>query len=340
MDIPIKFAEFTALNLIGKSHAFTNVLKAVQQIAPYDVPVSIYGETGTGKELIARAIHYLSSRASNPFIPINCGSLPDALFENEMFGHVRGAFTDAKNTKAGLIAQANGGVLFLDEIEDLSLEAQASLLRFMQDKQYRLLGDVALKSADVRIIVASNVELKHLCDSGVFRKDLYYRLNVMPLALPPLRMRDDDITLLSEHLLHNLHIRYECSNKILHPSVLEWLKQQDWPGNIRELENTIHRAFLLTEDTTIQLEHILADSINQTNSRNKIETSKNLPFNKAKSLAVSDFERSYLDSLMRQNNGNVTRAAIQAGKERRALGKLLKKYDLQPQAYKHQISSF
>ncbi len=335
---PINFAEFTALNLIGQSPAFTKVLNTVQQIAPYDVPVTIYGETGTGKELIARAIHYLSPRASNPFIPFNCGSLPDALFENEMFGHVRGAFTDAKNTQMGLVAQADGGILFLDEIEELSLAAQAALLRFLQDKQYRALGDASLKSADVRIVIASNVELKHLCDSGVFRKDLFYRLNIMPLTLPPLRARDGDIALLTEYLLKNLRIRYKYPTKQLHPSVMGWIKQHDWPGNIRELENILHRAFLLAEDATIRLEHILADNIIEPDSCSEVDSLQNLPFNKAKLLTISDFEKHYLDVLMYRNSGNVTQAAMQAGKERRALGKLLKKYDLNPQAYKHSIT--
>ena len=335
MEDPISFAEFAAFNLVGQSPSFVRVLRTIQHIAPYDIPVSIYGETGTGKELIARSIHYLSARSGKPFIPVNCGSLPDALFENEMFGHTRGAYTDAKETKAGLVARADSGVLFLDEIEDLSLGAQAALLRFLQDKRYRSLGDTADKTADVRIIAASNVQLKRLVDTGMFRKDLYYRLNVMPLSLPPLRARGDDLELLTDYFLRRLSIEYRCPPKQLHSIAWDWMKQHDWPGNVRELENTLHRAFLLSSVDTIQIQELLIQDMNHGPADCVTDALDGLPFHKAKSLVISEFERRYLEALMHNNNGNVTQAAMQAGKERRALGKLLKKHDMNPQSYKH-----
>ena len=334
MAEPISFAEFAVLNLVGRSPPFIRILKRIQRLAAYEIPISIYGETGTGKELIARSIHYLSPRSSKPFIPINCGSLPDTLFENEMFGHVRGAYTDAKNTKSGLVEQAGGGVLFLDEIEDLSLGAQAKLLRFLQDKQYRALGDTAVKSSDVRIVIASNEKLEKLVERGVFRKDLYYRLNVMPIFLPPLRARTEDLELLAEFFIRGFSIQYQCPPKQLHSAVVDWMHQHDWPGNIRELENTLHRAFLLENGDIIHLDVILAECINQHEDGPEADTLIGLPFNKAKAIAVCDFEKRYLESLMYRNNGNVTQAAVQAGKERRALGKLLKKHDMNPQSYK------
>ena len=178
--------EFLSMNLVGNSPEFLDVLARMKRVAGHDIAVSIYGETGTGKELIAKALHYLSPRAGGPFIPVNCGGLPDSLLENELFGHEDGAYTDARGRYAGLISDADGGTLFLDEIEAMSPKAQVALLRFLQDKQYRPLGGKALKTADVRIVAASNVRLEALRRGSVFREDLFFRLNVMPITLPPL----------------------------------------------------------------------------------------------------------------------------------------------------------
>lgn len=334
MDEPFELAEFAALNLIGRSPAFVETLKTVKQIAAFDVSVTVYGETGTGKELVAQAIHYLSPRASHPFIPIDCGSLPDTIFENEIFGHERGAFTDANKTQSGLIEQANGGTLFLDEIEALSLSAQTTFLRFLQDRRYRALGGELFRTADVRVIAASNEDLEKLCDRQAFRRDLYYRLNVMPLTLPPLRVRAGDIALLSKHFLDCLHARYDQPARHLDSSALEWMLNHDWPGNVRELENMLHRAFLLADGDTINLEHLRVNGHNSYVPLRKISLSKDVHFNKARSLVIDDFEKHYLDSLMCQTGGNVSRAAKQAGKERRALGRLLKKHGIDPREYK------
>jgi len=207
--------------------------------------VSIYGETGTGKELAARAVHYLGSRSSGPFIPLNCGSLPDTLLENELFGHERGAFTDAKSSQPGLIEQADGGTLFLDEVEDLSAKAQAALLRFLQEGEYRPLGSKTLKRANVRVVAASNVPFLELKKTGRLRNDLFYRLNVLPVFMPPLRERGEDILLMAEHFLIELRVRYDKPGTYLHPSSMRWIVRNDWPGNIREMENALHCGFLM-----------------------------------------------------------------------------------------------
>jgi len=320
--------EFAALNLVGRSMAFTKVLGIVKRIAGYDVSVALYGETGTGKELVARAVHYLSPRSDGPFIPVNCGSLPDTLFENEMFGHARGAFTDARTAQAGLIDQADGGTLFLDEIEALSLKAQAALLRFLQDKQYRPLGSKELKTADVRIVTASNVAASLLREQGRFREDLYYRLNIMPLTLPPLRERAGDIEILASHFMQCLRNRYARPDKQLDATVKSWMTSYSWPGNVRELENTLHRAFLLAVDDIIEYEHLYFDEPGSDQLPPAETVLNELPFNEAKAIAINEFEKKYLEVLIQQSKGNVTHAAERAHKERRSLGKLLKKHQI------------
>ncbi|MEN8205162.1 MAG: sigma-54 dependent transcriptional regulator [Pseudomonadota bacterium] len=332
MDKESPLIEFTALNLVGRSTAFTKVLDIVKRIAGYDVSVAIYGETGTGKELVARAVHYLSPRADGPFIPVNCGSLPDTLFENEMFGHARGAFTDARIAQAGLIDHADGGTLFLDEIEALSLKSQAALLRFLQDKQYRPLGSKSLKIANVRIVTASNVAASLLREQGLFREDLYYRLNVMPLTLPPLRERVGDVELLAAHFMQSLRNRYAQPEKQLSPAISQWITAHSWPGNVRELENTLHRAFLLSVDDTIEYEHLYFDEPGAGKLPQADTALNELPFNEAKTIAINEFEKNYLRVLIQQVKGNVTRAAERAHKERRSLGKLLKKHQIYYQA--------
>jgi DNA-binding NtrC family response regulator len=233
--------------LIGESTVFQTLLAAINKIAGYDATVLITGETGSGKELAARAIHYQGKRGNKPFIPVNCGALPDHLIENELFGHSRGAYTDARENQSGLIAQAEGGTLFLDEVDALSPKAQVSLLRFLQDGKYRPLGGSRLESADVRILAASNISLQELVDQERFRADLHYRLNVMELAVPPLRTRGDDVVLLARHFIAEAACRYNMTRMELHPDTLPWLASQPWPGNVRELQNRIQREFLMCD---------------------------------------------------------------------------------------------
>ena len=314
------------INLVGESPAFQDLLGTIRRIADFDVTVSIYGETGTGKELVARALHYLSRRADGPFIPINCGSVPDTLLESELFGHKRGAFTDARADRAGLVQQAEGGTLFLDEIEALSPKGQVSLLRFLQDMQYRRVGGSVLRTANVRIVVASNMDLNTMRKrTGEFRDDLYYRLNVLPINIPPLRQRGADIPLLADHFLKRFRVQFNLPHKHFGANTLAWLASQPWEGNVRELENAVQRGLLLSTDSEIHPHHIQAQPGAEAELPGDV-----LPFNEAKALAIQKFERDYLINLLCTAAGNVSHAAMQAHKERRALGKLIKKHGINP----------
>lgn len=329
--------DFAALNLVGQSSAFIRALELIKKIARCDAAVLIEGETGTGKELAARAIHYLGARRDYPFIPLNCAAIPDNLFENELFGHERGAFTDAKTAQPGLVTQAQGGSLFLDEIDKLSLKGQATLLRFLQDQQFRPIGANKLCQADVRIIAAGNRDLAELVERGEFRQDLFFRLNIIRADLPPLRSRSGDITLLARHFLTRFASMYAQPSKRFAATTLVWLNRHTWPGNVRELENLIHREFLMSEGDEIRLH--LGASGDSNRRKNPVDRRKRFPnlqsnFNEIKAGVIADFERSYLTALLSETGGNVTRAAHRAVKERRALGKLLKKHGIDAERYR------
>ena len=322
--------EFADLNLVGRSPAFAQSLAQIKKLARYDVSVLIQGETGTGKELAARAIHYLGARRDGAFVPINCGAIPDNLLENELFGHERGAFTDAREAQPGLVALAEGGTLFLDEIEALSAKAQVVLLRFLQDRQYRVLGGRRLQYANVRVIAAGNANLATEVKQGRFREDLYFRLNIGLLSLPPLRDRPGDARLLAEHFHRRYREQYGQPHKSLHPDSLRRVEQYPWPGNVRELENLVHREFLFSEgDTVVLLGFGVARTERRRNGVDRRRaTLLRATLRHAKGQFVSEFERSYLSALLAETRGNVTLAARQAGTERRALGKLLKKHGI------------
>ena len=319
--------------MIGKSQAFLNLLSLIQKISCCDAPVLLEGETGTGKELAARAIHYGGVRRDGPFVPVNCGAIPDTLIENELFGHKQGAYTDAKQDHIGLVGHAHGGTLFLDEIDSLTPKAQVTLLRFFQDQQYRPLGGRVDCTADVRIITACNKDLNELTLSGVFRQDLFYRLNLMNLKLLPLRERRGDAKLLAEHFLVICEKRYGSTRHLSQESI-EWIDQHSWPGNIRELENLIYREYLLADEPVI---HIHTGNQQKGERRIQVDRRKGkiteLNFNEAKCRAISEFERQYLEAVLVTAEGNVTRAANLVGKERRSLGKLLKKHGIDRQRY-------
>jgi len=312
------------INLIGRSEALLRVIDTIRRIADYDVTVSIFGETGTGKELVARALHYLSSRADGPFVPVNCGSLPDTMVESELFGHKRGSFTGASSDRAGFIEQANGGTLFLDEIEALSGKAQVSLLRFLQDLQFRRVGGSALKKANVRIVVASNIDL-HQMQGEQFRSDLFYRLDVLPIRLPPLCERSEDIPLLAEHFLEKFKIRYGLEEKYLGAAAVQWFTSRDWPGNVRELQNSVLRGLLLAEGNEIHPRHLQAEA---GKLPTETATSSNMQFKDAKIQAIESFERNYLSSMLNKCSGNITLTAEQAKIDRSTLGRLLKKHQI------------
>jgi DNA-binding NtrC family response regulator len=314
--------------LFGESAAFLGLLRNVERVASRGTAtVLIRGETGTGKELVARAIHYLGARRDFPFVPVNCGSLPESLAENELFGHRRGAFTGATDDSTGLLGLAHRGTLFLDEVDALPAKAQAALLRFLQDGIYRPLGGAREERADVRIVAASNRSLEQEIAEGRFRNDLYYRLNLIAVDVPPLRERPGDVRVLSCHFLRTCAERYSLPDKHLHEYTARWFDQYGWPGNIRELENLIHREFVLCDDAELSIP--LPNGLDAPPPAAQPTDPGDLPYRNAKLRAVHEFNRAYLTQLMQRTQGNVTRAAEIAGKERRALGKLLKRYSIE-----------
>jgi two-component system, NtrC family, response regulator GlrR len=311
--------------MIGRSALFQASLRLIEKCGQWDVPVLIEGETGTGKELAARAIHYGGARQAGPFIPVNCGAIPDTLIENELFGHKGGAYTDARRDQLGLVAQAQHGTLFLDEIDALSPKAQVTLLRFLQDRKYRQLGGHETHAAEVRLIAATNTRLEALTQTGAFRLDLFYRIRLLHVVLPPLRAREDDVLLLAEHVLANCAARYGQQRR-LDAATRAWLPHYHWPGNVRELENLIHREYLLAESEQIFIPSPL-DAPAEI-SPPSAAASASSGFRAEKNAAVAAFERVYLRSILTSAGGNVTCAARLAGKERRAFGKLLKKHGI------------
>jgi DNA-binding NtrC family response regulator len=307
---------------VGESACFLRVIEKISPLARSEATVLILGETGTGKELFARAIHYHSPRKGKPFIPVNCGALPDHLVENELFGHTKGAFTDASSAEKGLLAEAEGGTLFLDEIDTLSASAQVKLLRFLQDREYRPLGSAKSRIADVRIIAATNADLRQQVQAKRFREDLYYRLKILSLSLPPLRERVEDIPLLATHFLTRYGSQYGQGSVRLSSGALQKLRAYPWPGNVRELEGVIQQAVILASSSTLRPDDL--DLPSPYPSR----VSEGDSFREAKTQAIGQFERAYLIDLLATHEGNVTRAAKSAGKERRAFQRLLQKYDL------------
>ena len=316
------------LNLVGTSPAFLGVVGLIRKVATTDAPVLAIGETGTGKEVAARAIHYLGARHEYPFIPVNCGGLPEQLIENELFGHERGAFTDARESRAGMLAQAQGGTLFLDEVDSLPLRGQVSLLRFLQDQCYRPVGSPRERHADVRVIAAAGEDLTRRVETGTFRRDLFYRLRVLTIDLPPLRERTGDAVLLVQHFLRLYSLRYGKSAKRLDATSMGWINAYAWPGNVRELENLVLREFLLAEGEWVSLRPPVPQGERRTGRDRRHADLLGLDFNAAKNRVIEAFERDYLRRLLADSNGNVTRAAQRCGKERRALGKLIKKHGL------------
>jgi DNA-binding NtrC family response regulator len=311
--------------LIGESPEIRSLLRQIEKIGRSQAGVLIQGETGSGKELAARAIHWWSTRRSGPFVAVNCGAVPDGLIETELFGHGKGAFTDAKEARAGVIALAERGTLFLDETDTLSPKAQVALLRFLQDLRYRPVGTATEIASDVRIVAAANQDLQSLVDAGHFRRDLLYRLNIFELWIPPLRNRPADIELLANHFIRRFSDLYGISAKRLHPTSLEWLRRHDWPGNVRELENWVHRELLLTEGEEIRNGH----------QRDAAPADRQMPsdLRTAKARALAEFESTYLVGVLAQARGNVSAAARIAGKDRRAFGKLIKKYGIDKTRY-------
>lgn len=312
----------------GESRKSIEIKEKINKIAQFDVTVLINGETGTGKELCAKMIHFLSNRADKAFIPVNCGAVPSELFENELFGHKKGAYTNAESSENGLITEANNGTLFLDEIESLPELMQVKILRFLEDKKYKPLGQSQYITSDVRIIAAAKEDLTDRVKKNLFREDLFYRLNIVNINLPPLHERQEDIPVLVSFFIERFSKLFNKEIEGIEPIALMKMMHYGWEGNIRELQNTVQQAVIMNS-TGIINEEDLNMQIENTDVFHPFGT-----FKSAKQFSVSNFENSYLSNLMSLFNGNLTKAARFARKDRRALSRLLKKHKINPSFYR------
>lgn len=313
--------------LVGSSPAFVKQVALLPTIAGCDSGVLILGETGTGKEVFARAIHYTSARANRPMVAVNCGAIPPELLESELFGHVRGAFTSAHATRSGLVREAEGGTLFLDEIDSLPLPAQSKLLRFLQDMEFRPVGGDSVLKADVRVIAACNQNLSQLVDRGLFRRDLFFRLHVLTIQLPPLRERAEDICALALRFVQQFAAQSRRPPLGLSPQAAKRLLTHDWPGNVRELKHVIERAVLLARGPAIQVDDLQLQ-------RMEANPDSDESFQAAKNRMVDAFERGYIERLLAASGGNITQAAEVAQKNRRALFELIRKHGISAERFR------
>jgi DNA-binding NtrC family response regulator len=307
-------------NIIGKSEKMREVFSIVRQTSDLAANVLILGESGTGKEMVARAIHHHSWRAQGPFIPLNCAAVPETLLESELFGYLRGTFTDARKDRRGLFQEASGGILFLDEISEIPINLQAKLLRVIEDKEVRPLGANQSEKVDTRIVSACNLDLEHLVEQSRFRQDLYYRLNVIRIELPPLRERSEDIPLLAEHFLHKFAPQAKREIDSIDQEALAALMNYRWPGNVRELEHTIERAVLLGKETSIGLKDLPLQS--------QVSDGSSVPLAAAMAngYTLRDLEREYILRVIESTYGNKAEAARILGVDRTTLYRKLEEY--------------
>ncbi|GLX80383.1 hypothetical protein tinsulaeT_37230 [Thalassotalea insulae] len=363
-------------NIKGQSQSIKCLRTAIETMAQYSAPVLITGETGTGKELVARGLHYGGKFANKPFIAINCSTFTDELFASELFGYRKGAFTDAKSDKEGLLVSAAGGTIFLDEVDSLSPKSQAALLRVIQESEFRPIGSTTVLKTNVRFIAAANCNLEKSIIAGEFRQDLYFRLYILSVSVPALRERKEDIPLLAEHFIQKLNTNYGLNKQGITSRLLAKFQTHHWPGNVRELENTIHRYYLLAKSEYLD-EAVMVDAMSQAtqatqaasnaelNTPRCVGFSENQPmefvesgidnqessavlssddntlsnelesgclnFSDAKRQAIENFEARFVSRLLKFTEGNITKAATLCGKERRAFGKLVKKYNIKNQ---------
>lgn len=322
------------LQLLGNSPAFREARDELLLAARYDVNVLIEGETGTGKEMFARLLHENSPRRTRPFVAVNCAAVPPDLAESEFFGHKRGAFTNAHEDRAGLVSEAETGTLFLDEVSVMDVRLQAKLLRFIQERQYRRVGGDRNLPSDVRIISACNDQLEAGTRSGCFRLDLFYRLSVFPVRIPPLRERSDDILLLLRHFLEKHAQRFGLSTPEVTESAAGTLLAYEWPGNVRELENIAQWLIIRHAGANIRRDNLPPTLFHRRSAAP--EPGELQSFQQRKKSMVVTFERTNLEELMAKYQGNVSRAARAAGKNRRVLTALLKKHQIDPRAFRSQ----
>ncbi len=312
--------------IVGKSPQITQVLETVSRVVETDANILLHGESGTGKELLARAVHVNSPRSSSSFVPIDCAALPENLLESELFGYEKGAFTGALTMRRGLIEYAEGGTLFLDEIGDLTPAMQAKLLRVLQERQFRRLGGRELLDVDARLISATYRNLEEMVRHNLFREDLFYRLNVVAVRVPPLRERAEDIPLLARHFLEEFRSAMHRPVEGISSAAMMLLQRYPWPGNIRELRNALERAVSLAETNQITPLDLPETILCLSESCAKFSTEAN--FQRAKQQVIREFEREYLENCLRLNRGNVSAAAAHAGMSRSAFHRLMKKHSL------------
>lgn len=317
-------------NLVGRSPNFVKAMRAIKRVAKAESRVLIRGESGTGKEIAARAIHHFSARSTNTFVPINCGAFNDDMLLSELFGYKKGAFTGALEDRQGLLEHANGGTVFLDEVDALSQRAQVSLLRFLQENEIRALGGRSTKKLNVRVIAASNKNLKTMVGEGTFREDLLYRLDVLSVNLPALRQRGDDLKLICQHILSQIAMELSQESKYLGQSVTDTILSNKWLGNFRELESSLLRAFLSSDS------HVISDPSSLSSESQFDEMPRKLPlgsFSHAKNSIIRQFESEYIRQVLAETGGNVTKAAEIAQKERRAFTRLMAKYRISRESF-------
>jgi len=319
-------------NIIGQSQKMQEMFRIVDKVARTDATVLVLGESGTGKELIARYIHYNSPRKDKVFVPVNCGALRETLLESELFGHEKGSFTGAISTKRGLMEIASGGTFFFDEIGDVSPPIQGKLLRVLQEREFMRVGSTDTITTDIRLITATNKDLEQCIKEGTFREDLYYRLNVVSVSLPPLRERKDDILPLAQFFLRRFNKKVGREICEIPQDVLRILMGYDWPGNVRELENVIERAVVLATENAIEVSH-LPDKLLEAH----IDSGPvfwGLSYKEAKQQVVDSFSKEFVERLLRMSKGNVSQAAKQASMDAANFRRLMRKYGIQAEERK------
>ncbi len=316
---------YSLYNIVGTSNKMTDVFQMIERISGTEVTVLIRGESGTGKELVANAIHFNSPRASKPFLKLNCAALPDTLVESELFGHEKGAFTGANEQRMGRFERANGGTLFLDEIGTLNLAAQAKFLRILQEKEFERIGGQRTLRTDVRVIAATSKDLERSIAEGTFREDLYYRLNVFPIFMPPLRERKTDILLLSDHFIEKYSQKYGKEVRRISTPAIDMLIQYHWPGNVRELENCIERAVLLCNDRVIHSYHLPPTL--QTGERSGTVPSRSFESE------IRNFKKELVVDALKNSSGNIAKAARLLNATERVISYNISKLRINPKAY-------
>ncbi|NOX38467.1 MAG: sigma-54-dependent Fis family transcriptional regulator [Calditrichaeota bacterium] len=313
--------------MVGKSPAMQAIFEMIRKIAPGNANVLIVGESGVGKELIARSIHKNSLRRNRPLIPINCGALPETLFESELFGYEKGAFTGAFQSKPGLVELANGGTLFLDEVCEMPQSMQVKLLRMLEDRKIRRVGGSQEIPVDIRVISATNRQPEELLEAGLLREDFFFRINTIQIQIPPLRERKEDIPILVEHFLHQLNQKYNRQITRIEPEAMERIKHYEWPGNVRELQNVIERTYYLANPPVIRAVDLPA-YLGQSGYHRFKRHWENLSYKEAKEQVLATFEREYLKYQLDRHGWNISQTARACGLDRRTIHRLIKKFGL------------